>query len=274
MLSANSSVTTGAVNQIVVNSPALVQQLVTGKAQLATINGQQVILRNASGGNLVPLSSGNIVMRNATMTPTKTIIAQQITGPTITTATTTTMTNKAVNNNESVTPDSSTKTSAAELSPDSTTPQATQTQATSTTPAPGSVEESLLVGQPPGTVIKCVTAQVIQTSQGPRIVLHGLQGSDFTSSQLAMVQQQVKQQLLKAQTTSGNKGVLGPTKIYLAVQPGAGNTPQQNSSATIKNEPSTPSKKIKQEPVATEGRFHCFLSFENVNFIYNLKIFL
>jgi nucleosome-remodeling factor subunit BPTF len=60
-----------------------------------------------------------------------------------------------------------------------------------------SIEQSLLQGQPPGTVIKCVTAQVIQTQQGPRIVLQGLQGSDFTPQQSALVQQQVKQQLLK-----------------------------------------------------------------------------
>lgn len=65
-----------------------------------------------------------------------------------------------------------------------------------TPPAPGSVEASLLAGQPPGTVIKCVTAQ-IQMTEGPRIVLQGLQGAEFTSQQLAMVQQQVKQQLLK-----------------------------------------------------------------------------
>lgn len=57
--------------------------------------------------------------------------------------------------------------------------------------------DQLLVGQPPGTVIKCVTAQVIQTAAGPRIVLQGLQGADFTTQQLAAVQQQVKQQLLK-----------------------------------------------------------------------------
>jgi len=59
------------------------------------------------------------------------------------------------------------------------------------------LEQQLLVGQPPGTVIKCVTAQVIQTPQGPRIVLQGLHGAEFTPQQLAVVQQQVKQQLLK-----------------------------------------------------------------------------
>lgn len=67
---------------------------------------------------------------------------------------------------------------------------------------PMSIEESLLQGQPPGTVIKCVTAQVIQTEQGPRIVLQGLVGNDFTQQQLALVQQQVKQQLLKGMNSS------------------------------------------------------------------------
>ncbi|XP_055377092.1 nucleosome-remodeling factor subunit NURF301 isoform X2 [Condylostylus longicornis] len=90
-----------------------------------------------------------------------------------------------------------------------------------------SIEQSLLHGQPPGTVIKCVTAQVIQTEHGPRIVLQGLAGNDFTPQQLALVQQQVKQQLLKAQESSGKQGVLGPTKIYLAVQPSTTTVNQQ-----------------------------------------------
>ena len=55
------------------NNPALAQQLASGKAQLATINGQQVLLRNTSTGNLVQLNSANagIIVRNA-VTPTKT----------------------------------------------------------------------------------------------------------------------------------------------------------------------------------------------------------
>lgn len=92
-------------------------------------------------------------------------------------------TNNSISNNTSTNVTSSTITTA--------------TNQISNTPAPGSVEASLLAGQPPGTVIKCVTAQVIQTTQGPRIVLQGLQGADFTPQQLIMVQQQVKQQLLK-----------------------------------------------------------------------------
>lgn len=59
-------------------------------------------------------------------------------------------------------------------------------------------EKILLANQPPGTVIKCITAQVIQSpTHGNKIVLQGLQGNDFTPHQLQLVQQQVKQQLLK-----------------------------------------------------------------------------
>lgn len=59
-------------NQIVVNNAALAQQLATGKAQLATIGGQQVLLRSATAGNLVQLKPGNanILIRNS-VTPTK-----------------------------------------------------------------------------------------------------------------------------------------------------------------------------------------------------------
>lgn len=58
-------------------------------------------------------------------------------------------------------------------------------------------EQSLLEGQPPGTIIKCVTAEVTKNQNGPCIKLTGLQGTDFTQQQLAMLHQQVKQQLVK-----------------------------------------------------------------------------
>jgi len=99
------------------------------------------------------------------------------------------------------TPTSTVAQSSTNTSPTTTTATSTMstttTQSSATTPIPGSLEASLLVGQPPGTIIKCVTAQVISTAEGPRIVLQGLTGSDFTPQQLNMVQQQVKQQLLK-----------------------------------------------------------------------------
>lgn len=60
-----------------------------------------------------------------------------------------------------------------------------------------SIEQSLLQGQPPGTIIKCVTAEVTKNQNGPCIKLTGLQGNDFTEQQLSLVHQQVKQQLVK-----------------------------------------------------------------------------
>lgn len=58
-------------------------------------------------------------------------------------------------------------------------------------------EQAVLADHPPGTVLKCVTAQVVPSPNGPRIVLHGLQGSDITPQQSLVLQQQVKQQLMK-----------------------------------------------------------------------------
>lgn len=60
-----------------------------------------------------------------------------------------------------------------------------------------SLEKSLLQGQPPGTVIKCVTAEVTKNQNGPCIKLTGIQGSELTEHQMSLVHQQVKQQLVK-----------------------------------------------------------------------------
>lgn len=91
----------------------------------------------------------------------------------------------------------------------------------------------------------------MQTSSGPSIVLQGLHGYSLTPQQLALVQHQVKQQLLKgklvhtenrsqrpllviqafidctftAQESTGKQGMLGPRKMYLAVQPAGGAPP-------------------------------------------------
>lgn len=151
-------------NQIVVNNQNLAQQIASGKVQVATINGQQVLIR-PTGNNqaqivaqLTPAQPLQQQQQQITQVQTVQSPAKQ------TTAATTETTTAAISKQDS---------------------QTDQTM------------DQLLAGQPPGTLIKCVTAQVIQTQQGPRIVLQGLQGADFTPQQLAAVQQQVKQQLLK-----------------------------------------------------------------------------
>ncbi|XP_018571402.1 nucleosome-remodeling factor subunit NURF301 isoform X2 [Anoplophora glabripennis] len=211
-------------NQIVVNNQNLAQQLATGKVQVATINGQQVLIR-PTGNNqaqvVAQLTPGSI---------TQTI--QQAQPPATATLTTNTPVKLQPVIKQVETPQPVAQ---------QQTPQSIQ-QALQSSPKPvqdnnqidPATMEQLLVGQPPGTVIKCVTAQVIQTQQGPRIVLQGLQGADFTPQQLAAVQQQVKQQLLKAQASTGKQGVLGPTKIYLAVQP---SSQDQSNETTSSNPP-------------------------------------
>ncbi|XP_022917774.2 nucleosome-remodeling factor subunit NURF301 isoform X2 [Onthophagus taurus] len=178
-------------NQIVVNNQNLAQQLASGKVQVATINGQQVLIR-PTGNN-----QAQIV---AQLTPSTITQPQQV---------------------------------AIAAQPQVTSPIKQIVQEAIQKPATDVDTETLLAGQPPGTVIKCVTAQVIQTQQGPRIVLQGLQGADFNQAQLAQVQHQVKQQLLKAQASTGKQGVLGPTKIYLAVQPNS----NENSGDQQTNQP-------------------------------------
>ncbi|XP_045474832.1 nucleosome-remodeling factor subunit NURF301 isoform X2 [Harmonia axyridis] len=196
-------------NQIMINNQNLAQQLATGKLQVATINGQQVLIRPTGNNQAqvvaqLSVSQGNVQQNVVNSTPT---LTSQVATPI-----------KQIVQQQQQQQPPQTPTLQQVVQQPAQTPVATPAKSSDNQIDPATMEQ-LLVGQPPGTVIKCVTAQVIQTQQGPRIVLQGLQGSDFTQSQLAAVQQQVKQQLLKAQASTGKQGVLGPTKIYLAVQP-------------------------------------------------------
>ncbi|XP_003241005.1 nucleosome-remodeling factor subunit NURF301 isoform X2 [Acyrthosiphon pisum] len=171
----------------------IVQHINPNKATIATINGQQVLIRPNTVSSANILSSGGQTIKF--VRPPQTV--QKI--------------------HQSVPPLSPRVTPTTGIVQDQqrqVLPQAVPT------PLVDEQEKLLLANQPPGTVIKCITAQVIQSpTHGNKIVLQGLQGNDFTPQQLQLVQQQVKQQLLKAQESSGTQGVLGPTKIYLAVQP-------------------------------------------------------
>lgn len=169
------------------NNQNLAQQIATGKVQVATINGQQVLIR-PTGNNraqvVAQLTPGTITQN----------VQQQTAIATPNTTGTTQVT---------VQPKAPQQVATASPTVAVATPKVQQAQVNKTDPAnqidPATMEQ-LLIGQPAGTVIKCVTAQVIQTQQGPRIVLQGLQGADFTPQQLSAVQQQVKQQLLKGKT--------------------------------------------------------------------------
>lgn len=162
------STTTNPRTQIVVPTQSLAQQISSGKVQIATLNGQQVLIRQTENNTAVVV--GHVKQQSDGPAQVVPIATQKI-GDTV----------------QQPPP----PTAVVTVQPSTTTTSNTSSG------LPLNVENSLLKGQPPGTVIKCVTAQVIQTQQGPRIVLQGLQGTDFTQQQSALVQQQVKQQLLK-----------------------------------------------------------------------------
>lgn len=182
---------TGQRTQIIVQNQTLAQQISSGKVQIANINGQQVLIRqtgnnqaivvahikqqNEGPAQVVPVQTQMTAATTATVAPQQT---QQILSP--------------PQPSISIQP-----TPIQSAVPQQTLSVATSSSSSSSSDLAPAMEQALLKGQPPGTVIKCVTAQVIQTTHGPRIVLQGLQGADFTQQQSALVQQQVKQQLLK-----------------------------------------------------------------------------
>lgn len=150
------------------NNTNLAQQIATGKVQLATINGQQVLIRQI--GNNQAQIIGHV--KTQEQPKVETVVKQQ--------------TQQIITKMVQIQPQQQQQST-----------QQTNVVAVGNLDNAAAIEQSLLQGQPPGTVIKCVTAQVVQTNNGPRIVLQGLQGNDFTPAQTALVQQQVKQQLLK-----------------------------------------------------------------------------
>ncbi|KPU77735.1 uncharacterized protein Dana_GF24755, isoform B [Drosophila ananassae] len=216
-----------AMQQVLVPNSTLAQQLAQGKLQVATVNGQQVIVKPL-GNNQAQIvahikhqgdGNAHIVTNNAApqASPQNSPVKQQQQQQTITAQSPQQQVVIQQQQQQIAQP--------AATNFDCSSSSVVAQAVTGQTPAM-SVEESLLQNQPPGTVIKCVTAQVLQTEHGPRIVLQGLVGNDFTAQQLQLVQTQVKQQLMKAQESNGKLGVLGPTKIYLAVQPETTNQSQ------------------------------------------------
>lgn len=151
------------------NGNNIAQQLVQGKIQVMNMNGQQVLVKNVGSNQVIV---GQVKSNQAQLTPVKqTIVAspqqnqQQIV--------------KTVQMQSIASPTETTSTSSANP------------------PTSSNEHAALLANHPPGTIIKCVTASVMQTASGPRIVLQGLQGTEFTQQQSLIVQQQVKQQLMK-----------------------------------------------------------------------------
>lgn len=155
--------------QVVVqtNGNSIAQQLAQGKIQVMNVNGQQMLVKNI-GTNQV------IVGQVKTATSQHVTPVKQIVQPTL----------------------------VATSTPQTTAQQIVKIQSPTSSEAISSDHAALLANHPPGTIIKCVTASVMQTANGPRIVLQGLQGNEFSPQQTMLVQQQVKQQLMKGEIKS------------------------------------------------------------------------
>ena len=91
----------------------------------------------------------------------------------------------------------------------------TMVPALPTEPLPQSVVKNTPATPEPSKAPVQVTAQLLQTAQGPRIVLQGIQGSNLPKEDLATIQQQVKNQLLKAQAEAKQQNKVPPTKIVI-----------------------------------------------------------
>ena len=144
----------------------LAQQLAQGKIQVMNLNGQQVLVKSV--GNNQSVIVGQVKTSTSQVTPVKQNIQ-------------TTMVTTSPNHQQIV--------------------KTVQIPSMMNSGDTSVSEQALLAGHPPGTVLKCVTAQVMQTPSGPRIVLQGLQGSDISPQQSQVLQQQVKQQLMKGEKT-------------------------------------------------------------------------
>lgn len=155
--------------QIIVqnNGSSIAQQMAQGKIQVMNLNGQQVLVKSV--GNNQSVIVGQVKTSTTQVTPVKQTIQQTV----VTTSPSQQQIVKTIQLPTLV--------------------SASEQNAT---------EQAMLAGHPPGTVVKCVTAQVMQTPSGPRIVLQGLQGSDISPQQSAVLQQQVKQQLMKGKSNA------------------------------------------------------------------------
>lgn len=168
--------------QIVVqsNGSNIAQQMAQGKIQVMNLNGQQVLVKSV--GNNQSVIVGQV--KTTTTTPVKQTIQ-----PTMITST-----------------------------PNQIVKTVQMPSLVSSSDTGGVSEQALLAGHPPGTVVKCVTAQVMQTPSGPRIVLQGLQGSDISPAQSQVLQQQVKQQLMKGELNELNEMTLEVDVVSISVE--------------------------------------------------------
>ena len=186
-------------NQMIVSGPDIAQaqliakQLSSGAARLATLNGKQVLISTTPTViNQQQQATQQTAVTQQVQPQTTQIITQQQQQPTVVqqqqqqpavvqqqqqTAVKTEIPNNVKLPSEPLPPTAIKKDEQVKPQPTLTVPAA----ATPASAAPAATH---------------VTAQLVQTGAGPRIVLQGIQGANLTKEQLHSIQQQVKDQVI------------------------------------------------------------------------------
>ena len=216
-------------NQMIVSGPdveqaqAIAKQLSSGQARLATMNGKQVLISTST--TMVPPGGD-----------------QQSKSPIVATPKTPTTLIKSEPEPVKLPTEPLPKAQATAPAPTQGPVQAPALDIKAEEPATSEVAASA-ASEAASASPQQVTAQLVQTPNGPRIILQGIHGGDIPREQLVQLQQQVKVELLKAQSEAKLQGKVPPTKIAITVPS------SMQGNQTIKTE-------IKEEPSDTPTTSH------------------
>ena len=218
-------------NQMIVSGPDVQQaqliakQLSSGAARLATLGGKQVLISTSAMANTIPAATiskdnnegvnSNLVTNNTSCSSeSSTLVGSQSNkqlNALETTKNSTNLNDSNLNSTEKI------------ISTEATAKDVTQIKT-------ATIGESSQINDQ-GT--SKATAQLLQTPQGPRIILQGIQAANIPKEQLLSIQQQVKTQLLKAQAEAKKDNKVPPTKIAIQLPPTIQNKPQADLSQSL-----------------------------------------
>ena len=243
-------------NQMIVSGPDVQQaqliakQLSSGAARLATLGGKQVLIStsavvNSSSIPKVGNEGTNITSASSIAPSTNSSPSSSMIQP---------IGNKPINK-DGITPSNEVKTnfgivqaSGVETNLNSTISDSEQTHQALNDSSQGKFESTVVpdnLNQSSTNAVPAqATAQLIQTPQGPRIILQGIQAANIPKEQLQSIQQQVKNQLLKAQAEAKKDHKVPPTKIAIQLPPSMQTKLPSETSLTNKTEVNDESKTL------------------------------
>jgi nucleosome-remodeling factor subunit BPTF len=208
-------------NQMIVQGPdiaqaqAIAKQLATGTARLAMLNGKQVLISTTPAPvqqQVQPSPQQQLLQASP-----QSAVAQQLVQPAEPPPVS--ILQQVMTSPQAVTP--TLPQQILQSPPIRNDPAESVKFPTEPLPPPQAAAEAVSDVAPtsPAKQPTQITAQLVQTPQGPRIILQGIQGSSLPKQYLLSIQQQVKTQLLKAQAEAKQQNRVPPTKIVIQLPP-------------------------------------------------------